>query len=188
VSSQPHAVISLTTADIANCIIRDGIEICGARVRGERTKYEPLQCLKCRGWEHKAQDCEAQLETCSTCSENHRTNACKNKDNLYCASCKTNSHASWDKACPEFLRRCSTYNDKYPENDMVYFPTEQEWTLTTRPSRIPPEERFPQLYAVNSLPSAVYKPHRPVERLPPNKTPGRNNPSQSKKIRVLEPW
>jgi hypothetical protein len=177
--TRAHAVISLTTADVANRIIRDGIEICGAKARAERTKYEPLQCLKCRGWEHKAQDCEAQVETCGTCGENHRTNTCKNKDNLYCASCKSNSHASWDRACPEFLRRCANYNEKFPENNMVYFPTEQEWTLTTRPSRIPLEERFPQRYAVNSLPPATYKPRRPVVRLPPNKTPGRNTPSQA---------
>ncbi len=38
---------------------------------------------------------------------------------------------------------------------MVYFPTEEEWTLTTRPDRIPVEERFPQHFAVNSLPVTV---------------------------------
>jgi hypothetical protein len=177
--TRAHAVITLTTADAANRVIRGGLEICGARARAEKTKQEPLQCLKCRGWEHKAQNCEAQSETCGTCGENHRTDSCKNKGNLYCASCKTNAHASWDRTCPEFLRRCATYNDRYPENDMVYFPTEQDWTLTTRPSRIPPEERFPQHFAVNSLPAAVHKPRRPVARPPPSRTPVRTDPSQA---------
>lgn len=177
--TRAHAVITLTTADAANRVIRDGLEICGARARAEKTKQEPLQCLKCRGWEHKAQNCEVQSETCGTCGENHWTDSCKNKGNLYCASCKTNVHASWDRTCPEFLRRCATYNERYPENDMVYFPMEQDWTLTTRPSRIPPEERFPQHFAVNSLPAAVHKPRRPVARPSTSRTPVRNDPSQA---------
>ncbi len=36
---------------------------------------------------------------------------------------------------------------------MPYFPTDQDWTLITRPSRVPLEERFPKHLAVNALPS-----------------------------------
>ena len=35
---------------------------------------------------------------------------------------------------------------------MVYFPTNEDWTLTTRPNSIPVEERFLQRFAVNTLP------------------------------------
>lgn len=177
--TRAHAVMTLTTTDVANRIIKDGLDICGVRTRAERTKQEPLQCLKCRGWEHKAQDCKAQAETCGTCGENHRTNACKNKDNLYCASCKTNAHASWDRTCPEFRRRCASYDDRYPENSMVYFPTEQDWTLTTRPSRIPQEERFPQHHAVNARPAVGRKPPRPVVRLPSSRSQETNEPTHT---------
>ena len=52
--TRAHAILTLTTADTANRIIKDSLEICGVRVRAERVKQEPLQCLKCRGWEHKA--------------------------------------------------------------------------------------------------------------------------------------
>ena len=174
-----HAVLTLTTADVANRTIKDSLEICGVRIRAERTKLEPMQCLKCRGWEHKAQDCKATSETCGTCGENHRTNACKNRGNLYCASCKSNAHASWDRTCPEFRRRCSSYDEKFPENNMVYFPTEHDWTLTTRPPRIPLEERFPSHLAVKSIPITSRKSNRPVVRLPASRTPERNDSSQA---------
>jgi hypothetical protein len=70
-------------------------------------------------------------------------NTCNNKGNLFCISCKTTEHTSWDRTCPEFCRCCDSYNERYPENNMVYFPTEQNWMLMTRPSRIPIEEHFP---------------------------------------------
>ncbi len=52
-------------------------------------------------------------------------------------SCNVDMHMSWDRACLEFLCRGKLYDEKHPENNMVYFPTEKEWTLTTRPDRIP---------------------------------------------------
>ena len=52
--TKAHATLTFNSADVANCAIKSGLDICGIRVRTERTKQEPLQCLKCRGWEHKA--------------------------------------------------------------------------------------------------------------------------------------
>ena len=80
-------------------------------------------------------------------------NACNVKGRLYCVSCDNNSHASWDRNCPEFMRRCAIYDDRNPENGMPYYPTDQDWTLTTHPERIPMELRYPGKYAVNSLPA-----------------------------------
>jgi hypothetical protein len=178
--TRAHVILTLTTADVANRTIKDSLEICGIRTRAERTKHEPLQCLKCRGWEHKAQDCKAPTETCGTCGENHCTNTCNNKGNLYCASCKTNAHASWDRTCPEFRRRCASYDEKYPENTMVYFPTEQDWTLMSRPPRIPLDERFPRHLAVQNIPDASHKHRRPAVRLPANRSPERDVPPRPK--------
>ena len=59
---------------------------------------------------------------------------------------------SWDRNCPEFTKRCGRLDERNPENEMPYFPTEQDWTQTERPTRIPPVERFPGTYTVNSLP------------------------------------
>lgn len=141
----------MNAADAANRIIRSGVDTCGVRVKAEHTKQKPMQCLNCRGWEYKAQDCKAQTDTCRTCSSNHWTSECKNKDKLYCVSCKVELHASWDRARLEFQRCCSNYDQKYTENYMPFFVTEQEWTLTTRHSRVPLEERFPKSLAVNNL-------------------------------------
>jgi hypothetical protein len=173
--TRAHATLSLTTADTANRIIRDGLEICGVKTRAEKTKFEPLQCLKCRGWEHKAQACGAPTDTCGTCGEAHRTSDCPNREKFYCVSCKSNAHASWDRSCPEFISRCEVYNQRFPENNMVYFPTEQDWTLTTRPNRIPTNERFPKHFAVNSLPITNRRTRKPSERPPSGKQSGEHN-------------
>ncbi len=98
----------------------------------------------------------------------HRTSACQNKEKLHCISCRDNSHASWDRACPEFIKRSTILDERNPLNSMPFFPTDQDWTLVSRPSRIPLEERFPTAYAVQSLPYAAAKPagaapqHRPA--------------------------
>ena len=164
--SRAHIILTLDSAEIANKIIRDGIDICGVKIRAEKTKQEPLQCLKCRGWEHKAQNCTAQIDTCGTCGGDHRTSSCQTKGKLSCASCKSNEHASWDRQCPEFIRRCAIYDERHPENNTVYFPTEQDWTLTTKPHRVPLSERFPQRHAVNSLKGTNRQKTNPVIRLP----------------------
>ena len=133
-------ILSFSSAHVANYVICDRIDIGGTQVRGERLKQEPIQCLKCRGWEHQAQYCAVQTDTCGTCSNNHHTGDCTNKGKIYHASCKTKEHTSWDRKCPEFKRRCKDYDRKYPENYFIYFPTPQECTLTMKPDRIPLEQ------------------------------------------------
>ena len=78
-------------------------------------------------------------------------NACSNNGKCYCVSCDVNSHASWDRSCPEFIKQCKAIDWKNPVNSMPFFPVEQDWTLASRPSKIPFAERFPAAYAVNSL-------------------------------------
>ena len=147
------SVSTVASADCANLLIRDGMNICGAKVRPKRQKNEPVQCMKCRCWGHFATECQIKGEKCGTCEGTHCTNACNVKGKLYCVSCDNNSHASWDRNCPEFMRCCAIYNDRNPENSMPYYPTDQDWTLTTCPERIPMELRYPGKYAVNSLPA-----------------------------------
>jgi hypothetical protein len=108
--------------------------------------------MKCRNWGHFAKECHAQTDTCGTCGENHHTKSCTSSGKTYCVSCKDNSHASWDRKCPEFTRRRAIHDERNPENEMPFYPTDQDWSLTARPPRIPLSERFPQKFAVNSLP------------------------------------
>ena len=47
-SGQTHAyaIISLVSVDSANTLIRDGLVICGTKVRPTKQKYEPMQCMR----------------------------------------------------------------------------------------------------------------------------------------------
>ena len=85
------------------------------------------------------------------CGEEHRTSNCDNKEKTYCVSCKSNTHASWDRECPEFRKRCDQFDENYPENNLPYFPSEESWTLTPRPNKLQRHEKFPPKYAVNAL-------------------------------------
>lgn len=151
---QTHAyiVLTVTSVDVANKLIRDRLGICSSHSRPTKQKKEPIQCMKCRRWGHFADKCPKSVDTCGTCGDKHRTNECKVTSKLFCVSCADSSHASWDRACPEFIRWCKIINECNPVNNMLFFPVEQDWTLVTRPSRIPLGDRFPATYAVNSLP------------------------------------
>jgi hypothetical protein len=143
--NQTHAFAKFTveTPELANRLIRDGMIIFGNRVRPFKQKQEPTQCLKCRLWGHFASECIVDEDICGTCGDLHRTSSCTSKGRRFCVSCKSNNHASWDRNCPEFVRRCVLMDECIPENLMPFYPTDQDWTLAIRPSCIPLDLRFP---------------------------------------------
>ena len=147
-----YATLTLSSASEANRLIRDGMNICSNRTYPKRLKYEPKQCMKCRKWGHFAAECHAKADTCGTCRENHFTKDCTDNEKRYCVACKATDHASWDRSCPEFRKKSAHFDELHPENALTYFPTEESWTLTARPERVPIEDRFPSKYAVGSLP------------------------------------
>ena len=108
--------------------------------------------MKCRHWGHFASKCKEEINTCGTCGENHRMNICATRSKVYCASCNNNTHASWNRKCPKFSRCSTIMDERNPGNSMLYFLTDQDWTLETRPARILTDEQLPAKYAVNSLP------------------------------------
>ena len=169
-----YAIISLTSPSSANHLIRKGIMICRVKTTPSKLKHEPLQCLRCRSWGHVIVQCHSTLDTCGACREEHSTKDCSNPHLRYCISCKDSMHASWDRGCLEFTRCCEAYNNRYPENNLPFFPTDEEWTLTTRPDKIPLEDRFPQQYAVNSIPAKV-APRRMQHQSQPRNKPKRQN-------------
>jgi len=65
------AIIMLSSADSANILIRDRMNIFNVRVRPTKQKAEPVQCMKCRKWGHFASDCQADKDTCGTCRDSH---------------------------------------------------------------------------------------------------------------------
>jgi hypothetical protein len=159
-----HALLTLSSAEAANICIRDGLLIHGMKSYPSKMKQEPIQCLKCWKWGHYANQCLAPKDTCGTCGGDHWTNACTDPAKRHCASCNTNSHASWDRQCPEFLKRCEQFDESHPENALKYFPTEEPWTKVIRPPKIPFTDRFPAHFAVGSLP--LPPPNRDKQREP----------------------
>jgi hypothetical protein len=146
-----HASLILTDPSTANNCIRDGISIFGARLYPTKLRQEPTQCMKCRGWGHFAVDCTNDVSTCGTCGGEHRTSDCDEAGKRYCVSCRSDAHASWDRNCPEFLKRCSWYDERHPDNSLRYFPTDESWTQEVRPARYPLTERFPANFATVRL-------------------------------------
>ena len=168
-----HALLSITLVNIANKLIKDSLGICSSLIRPMKQKREPIQCMKCRRWGHFADKCPESEDTCSTCGDKHHTSVCTNSSKRYCVSCGINSHASWDRSCPEFIRHCAVLDASNPANSMPFFPAEEDWTLATasRPSRIPLKEHFPAAYAVNSLPTLGSRKAQRRKGPNPNKIP-----------------
>ena len=86
----------------------------------EKCKKEPTRCLKCQGWGHLSYACPQLYDTCGTCGDRHRTSACTNMNRLHCTSCKTHTHASWDRMCPSFMRRCEEMDRQLPETEHAH--------------------------------------------------------------------
>ena len=123
-----HLILSFTNAEAANRAISSGVVVCNKKCYTERVKREPLRCLKCQGWNHMAKNCLEVYDTCGSCAERHRTDECGNHSKVRCVSCKSDSHASWSRECPTFLRKAEDYNERNPDNLFPFFPTSDTWT------------------------------------------------------------
>ena len=130
-----HAMFSLTSPAAANTLLKDGIYVNRACLRAIKDKKEPICCLKCQQWGHIAQSCKADKDTCGTCAGNHRTPDCPSENEVKCINCDSTNHSSSSRKCPDFIQRCIALNAKTPENNMPYFPTDEEWTLVPIPPK-----------------------------------------------------
>ena len=131
-----HAVFSFLSPEAANQVLTQGLFVCQKKVYAEKCKKEPLRCLKCHGWGHMACDCLAQHDTCGTCVQRHRMDTCMNIAHPHCISCGTAGHASWDRSCLVFVRKCSDMNNRLDKNNMPYFPTSEAWTQVREPPKM----------------------------------------------------
>jgi hypothetical protein len=159
-----HLALSVGSPKMANILIRDGMYICRAVIHPRKLKTEPKQCMKCRKWGHFAAECLEEKDTCGNCAEDHHTKDCPDKNRRYCVSCQDNTHASWDRNCPEFRCRVEQMDKSHPENALTYFPTEEEWSTQTCPARIDLDIRFPAKYEVASLPLPKNNTQQPPTR------------------------
>lgn len=120
---------------VANKILLSGITWRGDHLRAKRNAKEPSRCYRCQRYNHRAAQCNAEKVACGICGGEHRTTECQNQHTKWCVSCSSNSHSSNDRECPTFLRRCDAYDKRYPENQLPFFPTEEEWTWAPEPQR-----------------------------------------------------
>ena len=104
------------------------------------------------------------------------TKDCTEVGRRYCVSCRNDSHASWDRECPEFKRRVERMDEGHPENALTYFPTDEDWTFHSRPREMLLEEWFLAKYAVASLPP----PTRGERQQNTRQIEGKNKKKQSK--------
>ena len=124
-----HLLLTFVNADAANRAIVNGLSICNRKCHVEKTKREPVRCLKCQGWNHFAKECSATQDKCGNCAENHRTSDCQSVARN-CVSCSSSDHASWSRACPTFLKKMVEFNTRNPDNSLQFFPTADPWTWT----------------------------------------------------------
>jgi hypothetical protein len=136
-----HLLLTLNNIEAANRAITSGLTICNRKCHVERTKREPIRCLKCQGWNHLAKECTEEKSSCANCAGPHRTSSCLTDDRR-CVSCKTNDHASWSRNCPTFLRKIDEFNSRNPDNSLQFFPTADPWTWSAHDK--PPTPRIPK--------------------------------------------
>ena len=131
-----HVVLAFSTPEATNEVLVHGLFICQKKVYTEKCKKELLRCLKCHGWGHLACNCPAPHDVCGTCAQHHKTSTCTNTARPHCVSCGIAGHASWDRSCPVFQRKCGEMNDRLEENSMPYYLTQEAWTQVREPPKM----------------------------------------------------
>ena len=124
-------IAQFQTTDATNSTIHKGVIIAGKRMWARRLCKEPKRCLKCQslGTNHLAAACGSH-NICGTCGKEHWTADCTEADcdKFWCASCKVDSHASWDRLCPTFIEVRKRAECADPEHTYRFFPGQEPWT------------------------------------------------------------
>lgn len=97
------AVLQVSMASHANDILHNGIFIDNERFAVRKDQKEPIRCTKCQQYGHIARNCDALLDTCGTCSREHRTTQCTAYRTTRCVNRKSSTHMSWGRTYPEFI-------------------------------------------------------------------------------------
>ena len=122
-----HAIVAFSDPKAANKALVEGLTICQRKLDTVKSKREPVRCMKCQLWGHLAGSCLAELDTCGSCGENHRSDHC-NSPGKFCTPCGIDGHSSWERDCPTFYAKCKEMDMRTPENQLAYFPTDEPWT------------------------------------------------------------
>jgi hypothetical protein len=129
--------VACLNPETANCLLTSRIRIEDHLVNVRKDLRIPTRCVKCQGYGHIQEACINTAKCANCSSESHTSNNCSRAPK--CVSCSEgSSHPSTAPTCPTFIRKCAALDDRYPENAMPYFPTNENWTWATSPSNPPP--------------------------------------------------
>lgn len=135
-------LLYLSEPNAANKLISTGAVIANKRVRASKTIREELRCYHCQLYGHIANRCPRlsanpnDPPTCGRCVESHPTKDC-NAERVRCANCNLDGHASNDRSCPEFAKKCEALNKCSLTNLLPFFPTDDDWTWLDKPNNAP---------------------------------------------------
>ena len=90
---------------------------------------------------------------------------------------QSNGPRELGQVLPRIPAEIAQFNEIHPENTLTYFPTEESWTLTARPERVPLGERFPSRFAVGSLPPPSH-----AKRALPTRETGRKQKHKQRNV------
>ena len=121
-----HALIAVSSPDIANQLIDQKLCWAGYRFVTERLIPDPIRCAKCNLYGHKAAGCTSAM-VCSKCSEvDHLARDCRKSPR--CAACtkakeKNNDHPCYDRDCPTLIYQREARRERRPEDSLPRFLT-----------------------------------------------------------------
>lgn len=125
-----HLLLDFTNPEAVNKAIRYGLVIHGTRVEVRKKQIEPLRCLKCQiiPSNHLATHCKQLHDQCGQCRGFHWTSQCPVTDSnqYYCANCRKEGHAAWDRNCPAYTKAVNDLSNRTPDNKYKYFPIQDQ--------------------------------------------------------------
>ena len=127
--------VACISPDVANHLLTGWIHIDDHLTSVRKDIQIPIRCVKCQGYGHTQDRCIG-IKRCSNCtSEFHRADICNRQHS--CMACGPGSqHPSISLACPVFMQKCDVLDMHFPENAMLYFPSNKSWTWTSRPTNL----------------------------------------------------
>ncbi|KDN41509.1 hypothetical protein RSAG8_07459, partial [Rhizoctonia solani AG-8 WAC10335] len=121
---QTMAVLKLEmrSHDLADKLITEGGQLQYTPVLFRKASQEPMCCLRCQKYGHKAAKCPNGMDdVCSQCGGAHRIANCTDKDKKWCVPCQSDAHCSFDRDCPSFKAEREKFNARRPENKSLLF-------------------------------------------------------------------
>jgi hypothetical protein len=133
--STANLKVQCQNAETANYVLKERIRVAGNLVNVHKDLRQPMRCVKCHSYGHFKDSCPNE-ERCANCaSDSHPTADCNASNPPSCAACADGSnHTASSPNCPTFIAKQKALLQRFPENTMPYYPTEERWTWVQNPA------------------------------------------------------